>query len=174
MATLVVTVIGDDRPGLVDAVASVVAEHGGSWERSSMARLGSKFAGIVEVVIGDDRVDDLDRGLDDLRSGGLLEVNVDRSSTSVRRPPLGLELRLVGQDRPGIVHEIAHALAEHEVSIEELHTATSSAPMSAEPLFEAHARLQAPTELDRHQLELALEAVAHELMVEIDLSSDDH
>ncbi len=173
MAMLVVTVLGDDRPGLVDALAGVVADHGGSWERSSMSRLGSKFAGIVEITIGDDRVDGLDGGLDELRAGGLLQVNVERSSAPAGVPPLGLELQLVGQDRPGIVHEIAHALAEHGVGIEELHTATSSAPMSAEPLFEARARLQAPAALDRERLGLALESIAHELMVEIELSSDD-
>ena len=172
MAMLVVTVIGDDRPGLVDALAGVVAEHRGSWERSSMSRLGSKFAGIVEVTIDDGRVDELDRALDGLRAGGLLHVTVERSAAAIPESPVGLELRLVGQDRPGIVHEIAHALAEHQVSIDELHTATSSAPMSAEPLFEARALLRAPADLDHEQLGAALESIAHELMVEIELSPD--
>ncbi len=34
MATLVLTVIGDDRPGLVDALASRITAHGGNWDRT--------------------------------------------------------------------------------------------------------------------------------------------
>ena len=57
MATLVLTLIGDDRAGLVNAVAEVVARHGGNWERSQMAELAGKFAGIVLVTVPDDSVD---------------------------------------------------------------------------------------------------------------------
>ena len=59
MATLVLTLIGDDRAGLVNAVAEVVARHGGNWERSQMAELAGKFAGIVLVTVPDDSVDAL-------------------------------------------------------------------------------------------------------------------
>ena len=45
MPTFVLTVLGDDRPGLVDSLSGVVAAHHGNWERSQMARLGGKFAG---------------------------------------------------------------------------------------------------------------------------------
>ena len=50
MATLVLTVIGDDRAGLVNALADVVTAHGGNWERSQLAELAGKFAGIVLVL----------------------------------------------------------------------------------------------------------------------------
>ena len=80
-----------------------------------------------------------------------------------------LELHLVGQDRPGIVREVAHALAEAGVSIDELTTWTMSAAMSGDTLFEASAMLSAPTGLDRDELAATLEAVADELMVDIDL-----
>ncbi len=161
MTTLVVTVIGDDRPGLVDALAAAVAEHGGSWERSSMARLGTKFAGIVEVEVDAARADAVAAGLDALQAQGVLHVTVERAgAAAAERPTVSLELRLVGQDRPGIVHEIAHALAEHDVGIDELQTTTSSAPMSAEQLFEADARLRVPADLDHDRLSTALEALA--------------
>ena len=63
MAALVLTMIGDDRPGLVSAVSGVVRAHGASWEQSQMARLGGKFAGILLVDVTDDRVDALTAGL---------------------------------------------------------------------------------------------------------------
>jgi len=49
--SLVMTIIGRDRPGLVDSVATRVAEHGGNWLESRMSRLGGHFAGILRVEI---------------------------------------------------------------------------------------------------------------------------
>lgn len=172
MGTLVLTVIGDDRSGLVEAVAEVVARHGASWDRSSMARLGNKFAGIVEVSVGDRLVDALVADLDPLTTQGLLDIGVENAE----EPPPGdgvfLTLHLLGQDRPGIVHEISRALAARSVSIDELTTASTSAPMSGELLFEAHAVLRAPVDFDHDDLAAALEDLANELMVDIELSSD--
>ena len=66
MTTLVLTVIGDDRSGLVSMLSGVIAQHGGSWERSQMARLAGKFAGIVMVSVPDDRADALIDALEPL------------------------------------------------------------------------------------------------------------
>jgi glycine cleavage system regulatory protein len=68
MATLVLTVIGDDRSGLVSALSGVIADHGGSWERSQMARLAGKFAGIVVVSVPDAGADALIRDLGPLEA----------------------------------------------------------------------------------------------------------
>lgn len=172
MTTLVLTVIGDDRSGLVEALAAVVTRHGGNWNRSSMARLGSKFAGIVEVSVTDVHVDALIDELGPLEAQGLLDITVERvTDTPAQIAGPRWELRLVGQDRPGIVHEIAQALARSGVSIEELQTSTSSAPMSAEILFEASAVLVATTDADRDALAAELEALANELMVDIEFRS---
>ena len=81
------------------------------------------------------------------------------------------KLALVGQDHPGIVHDIAHALAEHGVSIENLETETRSASMSGEPMFHASADLSAPPDADIETLSSTLEALANELMVDLDLEA---
>ena len=56
MTTLVLTVVGDDRQGLVAAVADVVDAHGGNWENSELAELAGAFAGIIEVSVAAGRV----------------------------------------------------------------------------------------------------------------------
>lgn len=173
MTTLVLTAIGDDRPGLVGELADVIARHGGSWESSSMSRLASKFAGIVQVDVSPDQVDDLVEALDATTRGGALDIQVERADASpASEEHSEIELHLVGQDRQGIVREVAHALAQVGVSIDELTTWTLSAPMSGETLFEANAVLSAPAGLDHDLLVAALEAVADELMVDIDLAAD--
>ena len=56
MQSLVFTVMGPDRPGLVEALASVVRQHDGSWQQSSMAHLADQFAGVVSVLVARERV----------------------------------------------------------------------------------------------------------------------
>ena len=57
-------------------------------------------------------------------------------------------LEIVGQDRPGIVREISHALASFGINVEELQTECASAAMSGETLFKARARLSLPESCD--------------------------
>lgn len=173
MATLVLTVIGDDKSGLVSALSGVIADHGGSWERSHMARLAGKFAGIVLVTIPDQRAEALLGDLGPLRDQGLLDIAVERGAAD---SPAGgqvarLSLELVGADRPGIVHEISSALAARQVSIEELRTATREAPMVGGMLFEASATLLAPSTVPIAELQAVLEELANELMVDLSLSA---
>lgn len=171
MATLVLTVIGNDTSGLVDALAGPIARHGGSWDRSHMARLAGQFAGIVVVSVPDENVTALQASLDGLNAQGLLDVQVAIASSSTEDEPSEnlLRLELVGQDRPGIISEISAALATRDVSIVELETNTTSAPMSGELLFEAKATLRVPNELGLDQLRETLEDIANELMVDLDL-----
>jgi len=172
MATLVLTVIGDDRSGLVSALSGVIADHDGSWQRSQMARLAGKFAGIVVVAVPDPRVDALIAALGPLRSDGLLDVTVERGTEEPDsgEEPVRLTLELVGSDRPGIIHEISHALADLMVSIEELATQTREAPMAGGMLFEARATLLTPPGVSVGELQAVLEGLANELMVELELS----
>jgi glycine cleavage system regulatory protein len=175
MATLVLTVIGDDRTGLVDALAGPIAEHGGNWDRSHMARLAGKFAGIVVVTLPDEHVDALEASLEGVRAKGLLDVRIAIADTAASDGPVDtaslLQLHLIGQDRPGIIREVASALAQRNVSIEQLETSTISAPMSAEQLFEATASLRPPADVDLDTLRGALEDIANELMVDLDVST---
>lgn len=168
MATLVLTVLGDDRAGLVSAVAAPLKAHGAGWERSQMARLAGKFAGIVEVVVPDDRVDALVPDLEALSSEGL-RVTVERTAEPAQPTTARLRLDLVGADHPGIVADISALLADRDVSVEEFSSDLGAAPMSGAMLFVAHAVLAAPTSLSVTELRASLESLADELMVEIAL-----
>jgi glycine cleavage system regulatory protein len=170
MATLVLTVIGDDRAGLVNAVAEVVARHGGNWEQSQMAELGGKFAGIVLVTVPDASADALVAALEPLH--GLLDITAQVGGDPVDVPsPQRFRLELVGADRPGIVRQITEVLAAHGVNIDRLRTESRDAPMSGGRLFEAHAELEMSSGTDLGALRVALERLADELMVDIELAA---
>ena len=169
MATFTLTCIGDDRPGLVSALSAPIRAHGGSWERSQMARLAGKFAGVLLVEVADERAEALVAELTALKDVGL-EVLLERTDMPAEHPSLRLSLELLGADHPGIVAEISAALAAQRIGIEELSTDVREAPMAGGMLFEARAVLEAPPATSTEQLRTMLEALADELMVEIRLS----
>ena len=172
MEPVVITLIGDDRAGLVDAVAGVVAAHGGNWDRSHLAELAGKFAGIVLVQVPASAVDPLLRDLDAIESQGLLAITAERAVTRTESDVASqVTLALIGQDHPGIVHEISRVLAQQGVSIGELETASAPAPQGGN-LFRANAVLELPTGSDIEVLRDALEAVADDLMVDLDLIAE--
>jgi glycine cleavage system regulatory protein len=169
MAHFVLTVLGDDRPGLVSAVAAPVNAHGGSWEHSQLAQLAGKFAGIVLVSVPDAEADALVADLHSLQDQGL-HVQVERTDPPAEDDRVRYELELVGADRPGIVAEISALLASSRVSIEELVTELVDAPMAGGRLFEARAVLVAPESATAEDLREALETLADRLMVDVHLS----
>ena len=160
---------GPDRPGLVEALSQVVANHRGSWLESRMARLAGHFAGVLRVSVPEEQVGALTRTLQSLDPESL-QVSVVRSELD---PPVSdgrkLRLEILGSDRPGIVRDISQALADRGINVDELRTEIMSAPMSGELLFLANAELLIPVDLNLDLLRKDLEALAHELMVDVDL-----
>ncbi|QWC84307.1 amino acid-binding ACT protein [Nocardioidaceae bacterium] len=179
MADLVLTVLGEDRPGLVQAVSAPVEACGGSWQRSQLTRLAGKFAGVVLVSVPDDRVGELEAALPRLAEQGL-EVRAEPAGGSEAHrgsagEPRGatLRLQLLGDDRPGIVAEISAVLAARGVGIDEMETDVREAPMAGGMLFEIDATLSLPPAgdaADAEDVRAALEEVAGELMIDLTLT----
>jgi glycine cleavage system regulatory protein len=163
--TLVMTVIGADRTGLVESVARLVAEHGGNWLESRMCRLGGQFAGIARVAVPAAQRPILETALGKL-SGLTIVVRGDDPVQSAA-PALLVSLEVVGQDRPGIVREITRALSEQGVNVEELATECVSAPMSGEMLFQARAKVLVPASVELDKLRQTLESVLAGLTLEL-------
>jgi glycine cleavage system regulatory protein len=170
--SLVLTVIADDRPGIVETLASAILAAGANWEESRMARLSGKFAGLLRVSVEEAEADALARRLAAL-SGPEMTIVVGRTSTTAPQTFQSLHLELVGNDRPGIVRDVAQVLAAQHVNIEDLETDVVSAPMSGEMLFRAKADLRVPSTLTVDALRRQLESLAGELMVDVDLMEVD-
>lgn len=165
---LVLTVIGDDRSGLVKALADVVSSHDGNWEHSQLARLAGKFAGIVVVSVPEERSDDLVAGLRALEG---LEVTVHAGREEAGETWQRLTLDLIGNDHPGIVRDISGVLTRHGLSIEEMETESREAPMAGGQLFGAHIVALVPPTADPAAVRTDLETIAAELMVELSVDA---
>lgn len=164
--SLILTLVGPDRPGLVSAVSARASQCGANWMESRMAHLAGQFAGVVRLEADATAVDALEAALRGLEAEGL-HVTVARGGARAVVEAGRACLELVGHDRPGIVREISTVLARHGVSIEALETACESASMSGEALFRAKAELALPATADLGAIRADLEALANELMVDL-------
>jgi len=166
--SVVLALIGPDRPGLVSVVAARASGAGANWMESRMARLAGQFAGVVRLEIDADAAERLESVLQGLAADGL-HVMVERGLEAESVPLRRVRLDLVGHDRPGIVQEISSVLLRHGITIDRLESDCERASMSGEPLFRARADLGVPVSADLHAVQDDLEALANELMVDLEL-----
>ena len=169
---LILTLLGDDRPGLVETLSTLVSHHEGNWLESSMSRLAGKFAGVVRVTVPESHLDALEAKLAAIVD---LKVVVDHLDTPAEAAgadagPL-LRFTLVCHDRIGIVSEVSGVFARHGVNVEKFSSRVSSAPMSSESLFNAEAELSLPAGLDPDTLKQALERLSPDLIADISLDT---
>jgi glycine cleavage system regulatory protein len=164
MASLILTIVGPDRPGLVRTLSEAVAARGGSWLESRMAHLAGHFAGIVMVEAPEALLADLP-ALE--REGLRITATIAGGTTAGAATGPRLMLEVVGNDRPGIVHDITQVLAARGVNIEELTTGVSSGAFSGQTLFRATIALRAPNEAVVESLSAGLERLGDEMMVDI-------
>ena len=170
VTSLVITIIGPDRPGIVSAVSDKAVEFGANWADSLMANFAGQFAGIVQLQVSSGQSDALMAALRSLESPGMriavAKGGERQSATTMRR----LNLDLVGNDRPGIIHSISSQLALRGISIEKLQTEVVSGAWSGEQMFQMKATLAVPASLDTDELRGGLEGLANELMVDITIA----
>ena len=173
MIDFVLTLIGPDRPGIVDSVSEVVVANGGNWLESRMAHLAGKFAGVLRVEVPEEQAAALEVALGRLATTGL-KIVVERSFAAHGPRPNALEIELIGLDRPGLVHEISTLLAAQHINVEELATDRPLAANSGDRMFHAKVRVVVPESTKVAEVRQSLERLADDLMVEIRLAEAPH
>jgi glycine cleavage system regulatory protein len=164
---LVLTIIGADRTGLVEALAREIAAVGGNWEESRLVRLAGQFAGVLLVTVDTSRTDELVAAVRKLDATGLQVTVRPTAAPATPAESTRFRMEITGQDRPGIVRDVAHILAERSINVEELESEVSSAPMSGERMFNARITMRAPGQMQLADLRARLESLASELMVDV-------
>ena len=166
----VITFAGADRTGLVETLADLVKAHGGDWQQSELTRLGGAFAGVILVSVSSEGFEALDQAV---QTGGNtnLSIHLTRATAEPHIEP-NLRLTLTGPDRPGIVYEITHELAELQINILHFSSHVQSGAWSGEALFIADLETRTPAELDLDELRDRLDAVEEKMTLEMDIESD--
>lgn len=163
---LILTVISNDKPGIVQLLATTIKNHQGNWLESRMTHLAGKFAGILQVDVADEHLNALLDALKGLHDQGLHIVAETTEGASLPHHK-AFSFSVIGPDRPGIVAEISHAFTEHSISVNTIETHCSSMPWSGEPLFEATGNIHIPETVDMDALYDQLDIIADKLAVDI-------
>lgn len=161
---LVMTILGPDRAGLVSELSSAIAEFGGNWLESRMARLAGQFAGILRVECPEESVNPL---IGKLRSFEGISIQAVREEAHDGNYQQTLSIDVIGNDRPGIVRQLAAAIASAGGNVEQLVTGLESAPMSGHPLFRAHGVISLAKTSDADTLIAAIEKLGPDLTVDV-------
>jgi len=170
--TFIISFIGEDRPGLVEALSEAISKHGGNWLESRLSQLAGKFTGLVSISLPEESSAALQEDLKGLSAAGI-SVRLTPCTGQVAdtdRAQL-ITLTILGPDRPGIVREIAAALSSRAINVVDMESCVSSAPMSAEMLFHARVEAALPEQANLEELSDSLDAIANEMDVDIQLEA---
>lgn len=167
---LIITISGPDRAGLVERLAEEVAANGGNWEHCRMAHLGDRFVGLLQVRVAGDRQQDLESAVRAIPDLDVLIAHAEDETADAPSEEV-FELEVTGSDHPGIVRDIFRALAQAGANVESLRTETSNAAETGGLLFTAKARLSGSAALDMDSVQASLEAIAQDILVDIQLSA---
>ena len=170
MSHLVITIVGEDRPGIVESLAAAVADNGGNWLSSSMSNLAGQFAGIIEVAVEDAQSNALGEAIEGLPG---LHIHSVRGLGAVETDDLPVgSIDVVGVDQPGIVKGLTGVLRAAGVNLLEFGSWTEPAPNSGDLLFRALAEFVLEPSLDLEALQERLGTFAEEMGIEIELELD--
>jgi len=169
MTSLMATVTGSDRPGIVSLISERASGFGANWAGSRIATLEGQFAGLVQFEVPEASAEPLTAALRALESSGVHVEVTKKERIAVPAGRRAVKLEVAGHDRPGIVSELSGSLARRRVSIEDLQTEIVDGATPADQLFKVKALLVVPASVSNEELRNALEPLTKEMTVDIAL-----
>lgn len=166
MNTLIFTLVGKDKPGLIDSLAQRVFELDGNWLASNFSHMAGQFAGFAQIDLPKDKHQTFIK---------LLEKHPDLTITMVSAEEQADEeadiadIQVMGNDKRGIVQELTSILNQFNINIMRFESSCESAPNWGGLLFKAQAKIAIPKGFDLDPLQEALEDIANDLVVDIEL-----
>jgi len=126
MSTVLLSISGHDRPGIVRDVSEALLEMDANIEDSSMTALRGRFAMMLIVSLGSTaKLGELKAVLGDLeqRTGlSVQSLELSDEEFAIIAPEPDCVVTVNGADRPGIVHAVSEALAALGASVVDLST----------------------------------------------------
>lgn len=142
---LVITALGEDRPGIVNDVSRLIVDAGCNIEDSRMTVLGGDFALILLVSGKWNELAKLENSLPQLARKQNLLLHAKRTEPPrARGNLLPYAVEVVALDQPGIVHQLANFFAKREISIRDMATASYAAAHTGTPMFSVQMTVDVP------------------------------
>ena len=166
MKSILISVLGDDKPGLLDSLSEIIVSNDGDWIESNMSTVEAKFAGILRVNVPAKNAKKLIKELTSSKLG--LQIACEETVPVTHSDFKSYNIELIGQNHVGIINKLSHVLTyELKANVEGIKTEIIDASMSGEQLFKAQITLHLPKSVDERLIKDKLELIADEMMVEI-------
>jgi glycine cleavage system regulatory protein len=166
MKSILISVLGDDKPGLLDSLSEIIVSNDGDWIESNMSTVEAKFAGILRVNVPAKNAKKLIKDLTSSKLG--LQIACEETVPVTHSDYKSYNIELIGQNHVGIINKLSHVLTyELKANVEGIKTEIIDASMSGEQLFKAQITLHLPKSVDERLIKDKLELIADEMMVEI-------
>jgi len=173
MSSVLLSISGHDRPGIVCDVAESLLDLHANIEDSSMTALRGRFTMMLIIRLPDDRsISDLKAALADLEQRTRLTVQSQTISDEEASAP-ALEpdhvITVHGADKAGIVHAVSEALATLGVSVVDVSTQSRRTEQDNVYMMV----LEVASNGQGEAMKVALDAVAKQIGVDVDLHALD-
>ncbi len=147
--SLVITAIGEDRPGIVNELSKALLNASLNIEDSRMSVLGGEFVVMLLVTGAKDAIDAIEKETEKLSQSLNLKLLIKTTSQPDRaKNHSSYTITVEGMDNPGIVHTLTAYLSRNKVNIVNMQTSSSHAPHTGTPLFSVQMRLNIPPALN--------------------------
>jgi glycine cleavage system transcriptional repressor len=145
---LVITALGEDRPGIVNKLSETVVDCGCNIIDSRMTVLGGEFAVILMVSGKWNELSKLEDALPALR--GTLDLTITSKRTEPRAATVDLmpyTVEVIAMDHPGIVYQLANFFSSRNINIQEMNTTRYAAAHTGTPMFAMHITANIPADI---------------------------
>lgn len=165
MKRLVLTIIGEEKLGLVEKLSNVLVAHHANWLASNLSYLSGYFTGVVEIEIAQEHLAELNLALEQLSE---LKIEVHDSVGEPLQQTQEIEFVITGNDRKGIVQELSAIITHKGASIIQFNSSRQSAPNWGGGLFHAVAKVALPMGMSADVIAEALEQLASDIVVDLE------
>ena len=168
---LVISAIGEDRPGIVNDLSDIIFKLALNIEDSRMSVLGGEFA--IQLLVSGDKqaLDALHSKLADIESQLGLSIMAKATrgrAAETRTVPYSVEVSSL--DHQGIVHSIASFFSSRNINIVDLQTERYAAPHTGSPMFALHMTIGINADINIPQLREAFYDACEELNLDAEMS----
>ena len=133
---LVISALGQDRPGIINDLSKAILEYGCNIVDSRMTVLGGEFALVLMVSGHWNQIAKMEAALPKLEGKLGLTLHARRTEQRKAQPHLmPYDVEVVAIDHPGIVNQLAHFFSSRHINIEDLYTSGYFAAHTGAKMF---------------------------------------
>jgi len=145
---LVISALGEDRPGIVNSLSKAITGHGCNIEDSRMTVLGGEFAAMLLVEGKWNTLAKVENTLPELESQLGMTIIAKRTGERASTHQLiPYAVEVVSMDHPGIVNNLASFFADRRINIEDMATSSYAAAHTGTPMFSVQITVGIPSDM---------------------------